>query len=40
MLDILGKYRVALVTVSYDSPLSLKATVAKWDANGLFPLVR
>lgn len=40
MLATLGRYRVSLVTIAYDSPLSLTAAVAKWDANGLLELVR
>ena len=40
MLTTLGRYRVSLVTVAYDSPQSLTAAVAKWDANGLLELVR
>ena len=40
MLTTLGRYRVSLVTIAYDSPLSLTAAVAKWDANGLLELVR
>ena len=39
MLDVLGRYRVSLITVSWDSPLSLAGAVAKWDANGLLDLV-
>jgi hypothetical protein len=39
MLDVLGKYRVSLVTISYRSPLSLEAAAAKWEKSGLLDLV-